>query len=477
MKIKNNSPPLKDLFNECVSIYKLSLEEIMPAVKDCLLEAWHSFYGDGYNLEIEWENDQLMIYRIMQGVDKISNRKTEFIGTSIKKEKVDLSIFPIVIINKAIQHLNESLLSRKKYNEYEKYKNCENQLFSCFIKSINRDGNIIVSVDGIYDGILINNHRDITSADLKKILQCRLQEIKDNKHRLNEPQLIFERSSNEFVQLLVAATVPEIKNGSIRIINIARDPGIRTKILLELNTDMEGSSSLNVIGACLGYNNTRKNIISSELNGEKVHFYAYKTGPDEKTTIKANIYNCFNRIRIIDILFNQHGEVAVIVANEDVSKCIGQNGSFISLIKRLLQINIIIISEDEFRSNINKQKEENKKDFLLLNFSDRDASILSDITISDLCALYKYLNRVEDKQKLQNYIDNLEEKQRAIYIEQGGDANFFNSLEGLSSSVYFMLLKYDITSFNQLQSYTPLELEQMTNIPSEVFDLILKNKK
>lgn len=465
---------IQELFLACTAQYKLSYQEIEQILAQCLTEAWQSLYGYGYEIELITKNNNIELYRVMHGVEEVQNSKTEFKGEGEKRELIDLSLFPYATMRKAIQHLSELLNLRKKHNEYERYKDCVNELFPCYVKSINRDGNIIVSIDGLYDGILLN--REISKKNLKDVLQCRLKEVKDSRFHPDQYQLIFERSSNEFIKLLLEKNIPEIQNGSIVILNIARDPGKRTKILLDLNPDIPGAVSLNIVGACLGYNNCRKNIISSELNGEKIHFYAYKTGPDEKSTIRANIFNCFAKIPIIDILFNEQGEVAVVVPNEEVSKCIGQGGSFINLIKKLLNLEIIILSESEYRDNLFRQKEENKNDYIALGFSENDANILSEVQINDLYSLYKYLSKVQDKDTLKKYLYNLEEKQRTKYVSMGGDKSFFNSLEGVVSSAYFTLLEYNVKNFEDLKNYTPQELSQMTHIPAETFVLLFSKE-
>src|SRR5690606_1846341 len=89
-------------------------------------------------------------------------------------------------------------------------------------------------------------------------------------------KVFISRANKEIVKGLFEITIPEISNGDIEIMGIARDPGSRTKIgVMSLNPNIDAK------GACVGAGGLRIKSINAALNDEKIDVFTWKEDPVE----------------------------------------------------------------------------------------------------------------------------------------------------------------------------------------------------
>ncbi len=89
--------------------------------------------------------------------------------------------------------------------------------------------------------------------------------IKDVYFKNQDVKVIVSRADSDFIKKLFETEVPEISDGIIEIIQVARRPGIRSKVILETL-----DSRVDPVGACVGQRGARITAIVSELNKEKI---------------------------------------------------------------------------------------------------------------------------------------------------------------------------------------------------------------
>ena len=89
-----------------------------------------------------------------------------------------------------------------------------------------------------------------------------IKEIRES-HKGNE--IIVSRADRELVSKLFEREVPEITSGSVEVIAVAREAGVRTKIAV--SSTQEG---VDPVGSCVGQRGVRVQKVIEELNNEKV---------------------------------------------------------------------------------------------------------------------------------------------------------------------------------------------------------------
>ena len=139
-------------------------------------------------------------------------------------------------------------------------------------------------------------------------------------------QVIVSRSSAGFVRRLFEMEVPEIKAGLVKIVNIVREAGFRTKISVK-------SDDVNVdaVGSCIGNKGVRVNAVIAELGGyEKIDVVEYCDDSIEY------IARALSPAQVLLVSINEEEKNAkVIVPDEKLSLAIGRNGQNARLAAKL----------------------------------------------------------------------------------------------------------------------------------------------
>ncbi len=161
--------------------------------------------------------------------------------------------------------------------------------------------------------------------------------IKEVSQNPKEPPIILSRRSEELVRRLFELEVPEISDGLVEIVGVAREPGYRSKISVVSHSD-----GVDPVGACVGPRGSRVRMVVSELRGEKIDIIPFD---DEPARFVAKALSPA-RVREV-ILDDEHYEATVVVPDDQRSLAIGKDGQNARLANRLTGWKIDIRSETE----------------------------------------------------------------------------------------------------------------------------------
>jgi N utilization substance protein A len=150
------------------------------------------------------------------------------------------------------------------------------------------------------------------------------------------PQVTISRTHPNLVKRLFALEVPEIADGSVEIVAVAREAGHRSKIAVR--TAVAG---LNAKGACIGPMGQRVRNVMSELHGEKIDIVDYS---DDPATFVASALSPA-RVSSARVVDPQAKAVRVIVPDYQLSLAIGKEGQNARLAARLTGCRIDIRSD------------------------------------------------------------------------------------------------------------------------------------
>ncbi len=154
-----------------------------------------------------------------------------------------------------------------------------------------------------------------------------------------DTQVILSRTHPGLVKRLFELEVPEVFNGVVEIVSIAREAGSRTKI--SVKTDDE---NVDPVGSCVGPRGNRVQAIVNELNGEKIDVVEWDDDPAEY--VKNAL--CPSQVIDVDVEETSEGKVAnVVVPDNQLSLAIGKNGQNARLAARLTAWKIDIKSASQ----------------------------------------------------------------------------------------------------------------------------------
>ncbi len=162
------------------------------------------------------------------------------------------------------------------------------------------------------------------------------------------PQVVLSRTDPRLVMELFKMEVPEIYDGTVRIISAARDPGERTKIAVQSR-----DRDVDPVGACVGMKGNRVQSVIRELRGERIDIVQYHE--DALNFVREALKPASaNRVALKDIVAR---DVEVIVADDQLSQAIGKRGQNVRLAGRLVGWKIDIKSETEKRAEVDAEEE------------------------------------------------------------------------------------------------------------------------
>ncbi len=161
--------------------------------------------------------------------------------------------------------------------------------------------------------------------------------IKEVSQNPKEPPIILSRRSEELVRRLFELEVPEVSDGLVEIVGVAREPGYRSKISVVSHSD-----GVDPVGACVGPRGSRVRMVVSELRGEKIDIVPFDQEPARFVAKSLSPA----RVREV-ILDDEQREATVVVPDDQLSLAIGKDGQNARLANRLTGWKIDIKSETE----------------------------------------------------------------------------------------------------------------------------------
>ncbi|NWN45896.1 transcription termination factor NusA [Candidatus Phytoplasma pruni] len=232
---------------------------------------------------------------------------------------------------------NEELIKQKRETIYNFFKNYENKLIS---------GKVIAENDHFYT---LELEKEINTLLSKKetllndnfhIGERILVFVAEVQNTTKMPKIFVSRVHVNFVVELLKEFVPEVQEGIIKIMGIARIPSDRIKIGL-ISTDPK----VDPIGSCIGEGGSRIKSVVSILKGEKIDLFQWSSDPIELIT------NSLQPAQILKITaINEKNKTAsVVVADDQVSLVIGKLGKNVKLAAQVTKwnINIQTLSQQE----------------------------------------------------------------------------------------------------------------------------------
>lgn len=151
------------------------------------------------------------------------------------------------------------------------------------------------------------------------------------------------RTHPDFLKELFLAESPEMQDGVVEIVAVAREAGSRSKIAIKTN-----DNKVDPVGACVGQRGTRVNGISHELNGEKIDIILWKENLEE--FIKESI----SPAEAESITIDEENKQAYIKVNEEsLSLAIGKRGQNVRLAAKLTGYKIDIDIEGSTHNDSN----------------------------------------------------------------------------------------------------------------------------
>ncbi len=242
-------------------------------------------------------------------------------------EEVNFQKFGRRAILNLRQTLASKILELEHDSLYQKYKDKVGQVVSAEVYQMWKREVLLIDDEG--NELHLPKQEQIPSDSYRKGETIRAV-VKEVQNENNNPRIILSRASNQFLERLLEAEVPEIQDGLITIRRIARMPGERAKIAVESYDDR-----IDPVGACVGVKGSRVHGIVHELCNENIDVINFSNNT------QLFIQRALSPAKVTSITLNEEEHKAeVYLQPEEVSLAIGKGGLNIKLASMLTEYTI-----------------------------------------------------------------------------------------------------------------------------------------
>ncbi len=320
--------------NQVCAEHNIELEVVLSSIKEALLAAYRRDFGMDEEKEYEAE------------IDSASGAPRLFLIEDKKKKEITPPGFGRIAAQVAKQVLIQKIREAEKSAVLSEYSKKVGTLVSGRV--IRFDGpNIIVDLDRA-EAVLTRSEQ--IASENYNINQRYIFYVKGIEVLEKGEQVVVSRADKNLVEGLFKREVPEVASGAVKIREIAREAGNRTKIAV-----FSSQAGVDPVGSCVGQKGVRVQAVINELNGEKIDIIQYSE--DAAKFITAALAPAEN----IKVEVDEKLKTAIVNVPEDqLSLAIGKDGQNVRLAVKLTGYKIDI-KEAEEKDKTSKSKQEVKE--------------------------------------------------------------------------------------------------------------------
>ncbi len=337
-------------------------DQIVETIKAAVRAAYRKDYGNkdqNIDVDLDEKREMITIYLVKEIVKKVENpdlqialkealryKKGAKVGGSVKIDVTPLE-YGRIAAQSAKQVIIQKIQEAERDIMYNTFKDRENELLNAMVQRVEY-GTVHVNLDNKLTTMLpsdqqIPRERYYAGQRIKLYLD---KVIKTSRG----PQLIISRNHPNLVKKLMELEIPEIKNNLVEIKNIAREPGVRSKVAVSSN-----DPKIDPIGSCVGQKGVRVQNVMDELNGERIDIIQWSED------IEQYIRTALAPAKVAAIELSKDERRAKIFVNPDQRPlAIGKNGQNVRLASRLTGYELDIMDIGEMTGAAEAAKEEAK---------------------------------------------------------------------------------------------------------------------
>ncbi|MEE9347223.1 MAG: transcription termination factor NusA [Robiginitomaculum sp.] len=346
---------------------------VLEAIEEAIQKAAKMRYGADHDIRATLNpvTGEMDLKKVITVVAAVEDEVTQVDFLSAQLDNPDVQIgdtfeeelppieFGRVASQMAKQVITQKVRDAERERQFLEYKDRVGEIINGIVKRVEY-GHVIVDL-GRAEGV-IRREQGIPRENVKNGDRIRAY-IYDVRQELRGSQIFLSRAHPQFMAQLFAQEVPEVYEGVIEIIAVARDPGSRAKIGVRSN-----DGSIDPVGACVGMRGSRVQAVVNELGGERIDIIPYN---EDAATF---IVNALQPAEVAKVVMDEdNARIEVVVPEDQLSLAIGRRGQNVRLASQLSGWAIDIMTEAQ--ESERRQKELALKSALYMEALDVDEMI------------------------------------------------------------------------------------------------------
>ena len=330
----------------------LDNEVIFDAIEAALISAYKRNYGSVANVtaEVDRATGDMKVFAEKEVVEDILNPNTEILLDDAKTVVPSSELGDVVLVQNtpgnfgriAAQTAKQVILQRIREAErdtvYENFVHKVGETITAQVRSIDLvSGAVTILIDDRHENLLPREEQ-IPSENLRRGDYISLYVV--DVHRSSRgPMIKLSRTHRDLLRRLMEQEIPEVRDGTVEIKAISREPGARSKVAV-----MATLPGVDPVGSCVGMRGMRIQNIVTELAGEKIDVVEWSS------SLRTYISNALGPAKVQSVLLEEGTNIKtaiVIVPDRQLSLAIGKAGQNARLAAKLTGWRIDIKSETE----------------------------------------------------------------------------------------------------------------------------------
>lgn len=271
--------------NQLCAERNVKADAVLEAVRQAIATAYRKDFGNKeQEIRVVLREDQDMpsVLLIKEVVDEVLNENFEISLKDAKRVKpdsevgdeIEIDVTPVgygrIAAQAAKQVIIQKLQESEKQSLYEMFKDRENELLTATVTKVEPNW-VTLEVEGMTVSLPWKEQIPGEHYYTGKRIRVYLDKVELTG---KGPQLRISRTNANLVKKLLELEIPEVRNGDVQIMAIARDAGMRSKVAVK-STDPR----IDPIGACVGQKGVRIQSVMEEINGERVDMIEWSDDP------------------------------------------------------------------------------------------------------------------------------------------------------------------------------------------------------
>ena len=324
-------------------------EVVLGAIEEAIQKAAKMRYGSELDIraKLDPETGDQSLRRVITVTEdeEIENDSTQINLTTAKMDYPDAVIgfeistpLPPLEFGRVQAQMSKQIIMGKireaeRARQFVEFKDRVGEIINGIVKRVEY-GHIIVDL-GRAEGV-IRRDQALPRENVKGGDRIRAY-IMDVREEPRGSQIFLSRAHPQFMAQLFSQEVPEVYEGIIQIVAVARDPGSRAKIAVHSN-----DGAIDPVGACVGMRGSRVQAVVNELQGERIDIIPFT---EDAATF---IVNALQPAEVAKVVIDEANDrIEVVVPDEQLSLAIGRRGQNVRLASQLSGWAIDILTEEQ----------------------------------------------------------------------------------------------------------------------------------
>ena len=338
--------------NQVASDKDLDNEVIFDAIEAALISAYKRNYGSVANVTaaVDRATGEMKVFAEKEVVEDILNPNTEILLDDARTVEPSSELGDVVLVQNtpgnfgriAAQTAKQVILQRIREAErdtvYENFVHKVGETITAQVRSVDLvSGAVTILIDDRHENLLPREEQ-IPSENLRRGDYICLYVV--DVHRSSRgPMIKLSRTHRDLLRRLMEQEIPEVRDGTVEIKAISREPGARSKVAV-----MATLPGVDPVGSCVGMRGLRIQNIVTELAGEKIDVVEWSGN------LRTYISNALGPAKVQSVILEEDSNIKtaiVIVPDRQLSLAIGKAGQNARLAAKLTGWRIDIKSETE----------------------------------------------------------------------------------------------------------------------------------